>query len=221
MTLHRQKRAFTLIELMVVVGLIGLIMMFAIPAFQGADQGGRVRAAVFQLNTTINLARQTAITSRQNVHILFPTNAATASTDLSLVPYASYAVYGERDHYLGEWRKLPSGVVFDGRFTRGSESGPQIRNIFMQTTTNYTKTVRFPYTSDSNNFERIVALTYRPDGALSHAGFNPKAVYLSSGWVDVTGSTVIQSNRPNVTVFGIEIRPESGQSRMREYNLTP
>jgi prepilin-type N-terminal cleavage/methylation domain-containing protein len=219
---RHNRGGFTLVELLAVILIMGMLMLFAIPSFQSASRGGRVRSAVFQLNSTISLARQNAITSRQNVHILFPDSSISYGPETIDLAYRAYSLYGSRDGYLAEWRILPEGVVFQRDFRFSQETGNAIRNIFLQTGTNYLKNVVFP-SAEANQSERVLALTFRPDGALDHAAFNPKGVYLTDGFIepDFDNFTIPDSGvffRTNVTVYAVEIRPESGQSRIREYN---
>lgn len=210
----QRTASFTLIEMLVVIGIIGLLTLIALPAFQDANRGSRVRTAIFQLNTSMSLARQNAITTRQETYILFPDYDVDYDADSVHLGYRAYAIYGAGDGYIGEWRELPDGVVFDNTLY-------PTRNIFNQTST---KAVPFPNNASSGS-NLILALTYRPDGTLD-SGFNVRAVYLTEGWVDVApGSTDIAEAdlqfRPEASIFGLEIRPESGQARSREYNPAP
>lgn len=219
---------FTLTELLVVVAIMALIMAIAIPAFQGYGQDANLRTAIYRLSTTLPLARQTAITTRQNVHVLFPDRHMEYTTDTIDLAYSAYAVYGARDGYIGEWRRLPTGIVFENRYLTPRCSGPAIRNIFLQDDAypndiphcRFLKDVRFPENTVANT-ELMMALTFRPDGALDHAGHHPKAVYITQGWVDYSenGDSVVGVNfLPDASILGLEIRPETGQTRMREYN---
>ena len=56
-------------------------------------------------------------------------------------------------------------------------------------------------------------------GKYIHAGINRKGVYLTDGWVthNPAFGDVQVNYRPESTVFGLEIRPETGQTRAREY----
>jgi prepilin-type N-terminal cleavage/methylation domain-containing protein len=218
---HRKKvrAGFTLVELLAVILIMGMLMLIAIPSFQSANRGGRTRTATLQLNSAVSLARQTAITTRQNVHIIFPDSGLTYDESTVDLAYRSYAIYGARDGYMGEWRRLPEGVVFDNLFRPPGETGSGSPNVFGQTGTGDFVDIGFP-NDESTSLQRLLALTYRPDGTLN-TGINLRAAYITHGWVDLEavggGANAVQAI-PDATVYGVEIRPESGQTRVREYN---
>ena len=208
-------RGFTLIELMVVIAVMAVLMSLTIPAFQGMGRGSRAKTAAFQLNTSMSLARQLAITTRQDVHVLFPDSDVRQPTNMMPLAYSAYAVYGARDGYVGEWRYLPAGVVFQDTYKpKADKVAAQPFNIFLQSGTNYIKAVPFP--AGNNASESMLAYTFRADGALANAGFYRKSVFLTEGWLDTVKRT--PEFRPNATIYGLEIRPETGQTRAREYN---
>jgi prepilin-type N-terminal cleavage/methylation domain-containing protein len=226
------KSGFTLIELLVVIGLMALMLAFAIPAFQNLGKAGTMRTAVFELHSATRLARQTAIATRQDVHVLFPDSNVSYTPETMELAYRAYALYGARDRYLTDWKMLPPGIVFERDFLTNScrdairrgrtQDLAEIRNIFLQDMAyptdqvlRFLKRVRFPG-DEVEQTEMILALTFRPDGALGSAGFNPKAVYITDGLVEDGGQSV--SFLPGAPVMGLEIRPESGQARIREYN---
>lgn len=185
-------------------------MGLTIPAFQGTGRGSKVRTALFQVNSHLNLARQLAITTRQKVFVVFPDEYNTSTNKLM---YASYAVYGERDKYIGEWKRLPPGVVFHPSFRPPKDPANQPRNLFLNDEVDYAVDVPFPYIGNPNS--SIFAFTFRPDGRMDVAGFNRKSIFLTEGWID-EGQTV-PNYRGDSKVFGVEIQPVTGQTKVREY----
>jgi prepilin-type N-terminal cleavage/methylation domain-containing protein len=213
---HRQ--GFTIVELLVVVALMAIMLGLAVPAFQGAGRGQKLQTAIFQLNTSMNLARQMAITTRQDVHVVFPDDSINYSSNTVHLAFSAYAIVGERDGFIGDWRVLPRGVVFEADFVPPAETGSsQPFNIFRQSAT-YKKPAQLE--PSSSQPQLLYAFTFRPDGAIDHAGINRKAVYLTEGFVTHSPSFSVSdlAYQPNSSVFGLEFRPETGQTRMREYN---
>lgn len=217
MTNNRTKPAgFTLLELMVVIAVMAVLLGLTVPAFQGLGRGSRARTTAFQLNNAMSLARQLAITTRQDVHVLFPDSAVNYPAGSENLAYSAFAVYGVRDRYVGEWRKLPPGVVFHDTYKPSADKvASEPFNVFLQTGTNYLKYVAFPAITSPT--QGMMALTFRADGALAHAGFNRKGAFITEGWLNTT-PTLAPGFRPGSTIYGLEIRPESGQTRTREYN---
>lgn len=213
-----EMRGFTLLELLVVIAVMAVLLAVSIPAFQGFGRGSRANTALFQLNTTLGLARQMAITTRQNVHIMFPDAAVSYNQTNIQYAYSAYAVYSQRDGYVGSWRKLPAGIVFHDTYRPvGDTSATQPFNIFLQSAT-YEKSL--PFDRATNAAQPVLCFTFRADGVLDHAGINRKAVYITEGFVnyDANYGNVEASFKPGTTIFGLEIRPETGQARFREYN---
>lgn len=128
-----QGAAFSLIELLVVMGIMGLLAAVGLPALKGLGQSNSISAANRQLLDDIGLARALAIKNRTTVYMVFvPTNLALQLpklstpqerkllTNLSGSQFTGYALLAKRtvgdqpgqDHprYLTEWRKLPDGV---------------------------------------------------------------------------------------------------------------
>jgi prepilin-type N-terminal cleavage/methylation domain-containing protein len=112
------KRAFTLIELITVIGLIVIITMVALPAFQDIGRGAKMQTAVFNLKNTLGLARQTAVTRRRNIDLIFPDSYKSEPGNTrfeegqAVYIQQSYAVFDRgATNYLSQWYFLPEGVI--------------------------------------------------------------------------------------------------------------
>jgi prepilin-type N-terminal cleavage/methylation domain-containing protein len=79
----RSLRAFSLLELMVVVSIIGLLAAVSVPAIKGMVQGKTLANGHQQLTDDLNRARQEALRLRSTVYVVFaPTNIWTAFPSL-------------------------------------------------------------------------------------------------------------------------------------------
>jgi prepilin-type N-terminal cleavage/methylation domain-containing protein len=64
------KKAFTLIELLLVIVLMGIMLGMAVPMFSGMSKGAEMKGAVRSLSSTISLTRQWAITHKETVGVI-------------------------------------------------------------------------------------------------------------------------------------------------------
>jgi prepilin-type N-terminal cleavage/methylation domain-containing protein len=130
-------RAFTILEMMIVIGIIGLMAAVALPHLGGFTQGNTITGATRQMLDDVGLARQRAIANRSEVCMVFlppnfwtntyinGQNAYYSNSQVgNLVghQYTAYALISTRTvgdqpgksnmHYLSDWKYLPQGVYF-------------------------------------------------------------------------------------------------------------
>jgi len=137
--LRRGREAFTLLELLMVLFIIGLIAAIGLPKISGIGRANASGSAQRQLLDDLNLARQRAIANRSDVYMVFVTPAVFLSTSPDYInpttltaaearvytnllagQYTAYALISERQvgdqpgvhtkRYLTEWHTLPDGV---------------------------------------------------------------------------------------------------------------
>jgi prepilin-type N-terminal cleavage/methylation domain-containing protein len=181
-------KAFTLIELILVISIIAALMVISLPAIKGISQSHTVQSASQQLIDDLALARQHAMNNRSVVHVVFaPPEMTTwtynASPDLAqrLMTgiYASYALYAERTvgdqpgqphpRYLTKWKSLPKGVfITTNEFAIldfkdwDAINNPLGRPFLRDTDT----TFPFPSLANWNNRQKLPHIAFSPSGGL-------------------------------------------------------
>ena len=130
------RSGFTLLELLIVVGIIGFMASLALPHLRGFTKANSMTVATRQLLDDIALARQRAIANHATVYMVFvpaqPWFLPSASSSqvvnstskqmLNIInkQYRGYALIAARTvgdqpgqphpQYLTDWRTLPNGV---------------------------------------------------------------------------------------------------------------
>ncbi len=134
--LRRGLLAFTLIELLLVITIIGLLAAVGLPHLKGWGEANSMTAATRQLVDDLSYARQKAISSRSSVYVIFVSSAVTdrdfhdnqlkenidkaAYSNLLSGQYTTYAIYSPRSvgdqpgksnpRYLTTWKTLPEKI---------------------------------------------------------------------------------------------------------------
>jgi prepilin-type N-terminal cleavage/methylation domain-containing protein len=194
-----QARAFTLLELMVVVAIIGFLAAVTLPHVGGFNRANTVSAATRQLLDDVGRARSRALANRSTVYMVFvpaywdvfhsvaqeAPQITPQFTNLLGHQYMSYALLSARtvgdqpgqhfQHYLTEWQTLPSGVyIWPGQFDA------QLRGVNIYTTNTFNGSTNwdliYPFATNQFPFPSINAGTYMN---LPYIGFTPQGTLLT------------------------------------------
>lgn len=115
------RAAFTLVEMLVVMGILVILLVVTVPAFRGLNQGGARRAAVSNLMGVLDHARMMAVSDGKATYVVFyasSTPPTGAVTDNQRFWGRAYAIYEDKDNvnFTPEqrtpWLYLPAGVAF-------------------------------------------------------------------------------------------------------------
>lgn len=201
-----RSRAFTLLELMVVLAIIGFIAAVALPHVSGFNKANTVTAATRQLLDDVARARSRALVNRSTVYMVFlPAYWSSVAglenqvleenlpvtpqfTNLLMHQYAGYALYSSRTvgdqpgqhfpHYLTEWQTLPSGIyIWPAQFN----STPNLPPVTIYTTNTFansrTTNVVYPFATNFSFYFPSISSGVQTN--LPYIGFTPQGTLLT------------------------------------------
>jgi prepilin-type N-terminal cleavage/methylation domain-containing protein len=188
---ERSRAAFTLVELLAVVGIMGLLAAVAVPALKGLTGSGGRKQALSQVMGALEIARNTAISTGTNAAVIFP-DSGFASGDA--YKYRSMAVVSYKDSTIAtntntstpfdklvsSWIVLPQGISFLPKY------------LSTTTTTNMISVSALIQIPPKTNSTTITCpgIIFQSDGGLLDGSTNSIAgVGFFEGTVDASGKT--------------------------------
>jgi prepilin-type N-terminal cleavage/methylation domain-containing protein len=115
----RAREGFTLLELLVVMGVIAILLVAIIPSVNSISKSNSRKAAVSNLLGVIEQARATAVRDGQSTYVVFPDQVPGAPNDAEKNQryyYRSFAIFEDDPNNAGAvkqvtpWKSLPTGV---------------------------------------------------------------------------------------------------------------
>lgn len=111
-----RRAAFTLLELLVVIGIIALLLVAVIPAVTSLSKSSGRKGAISNLLGAIEQARVEAIKTGQPSYLVFPTFTSAPAALLDRYHYKAYAIFVDDPAHPGtpkqvtNWKTLPTGI---------------------------------------------------------------------------------------------------------------
>ena len=163
--------AFTMVELMAVIGVIALLAVVGVPAIKGLTGSGGRKQALAQLLGAMEIARNTAIAEGTNAAVIFPdqtidkepafggTNGPYRYRSMAIVTwYTRTNATNDSCKMIGSWIALPQGVALHPLAIQ--KNLPVISNVTVQILTATITNLTMP------------GIMFQSDGALAES-LNP------------------------------------------------
>lgn len=187
--MRSKSLAFTLVELMAVVGVMALLAVVGVPALKGLAGGGSRKQALSQTIGALEVARNTAIATGTNAAVIFPDSTFPGG---EAYKYRSMAVVvwnptnpSAFPSMTNSWIVLPQGIAFFPRSIANTNL-PIVNNISFRILTT-SQTASFP------------AIVFQSDGALDETYPTPGGKLPTNGVAffegTVTGTTTNGTSR--------------------------
>jgi uncharacterized protein (TIGR02596 family) len=120
--MNRRRSAFSLVELLIVVAIIGIIAGFGIPAVSGVLRGSALTQAASQLTDNLGLARQHAISRNRVVEVRFyrfgdPEQPGETATDPASGQFRAFQYFELNEAGIilpvGKYQRLPDTMMMN------------------------------------------------------------------------------------------------------------
>ena len=120
--MNHRRSAFSLVELLIVVAIIGVIAGFGVPALSGVLRGSALSQASSQLTDSLSLARQHAITKNRIVEVRFyrfgdPEVPGESASDPLKGQFRAFQYFEISDSGViipvGKYQRLPDTIVMN------------------------------------------------------------------------------------------------------------
>lgn len=213
---RRRLPAFTLVELLIVIGIIAVLLVAIVPAVNSLSKSSGRKAAVSNLLATLEQARSQAIKDGRSSYVGLaaePTGGATGITDQNVISryfYHAYAIFEDDPSdstkpkiQVTPWKLFPTGISLRTEISFPSASS---------TTNAVWSSTDLAFTPAGASTQKFPFLEFDSTGALiapAGANIGPILVRLFEG--SVTGTTEHPTTAANKDEV-ISIAPVTGRA---------
>ena len=202
-TKDNKKSNYTLIEIIVVFGIIALLLAVALPGFNDMMKGAGLEGGARNVCQILKLARSYGINNNERIAIIFPKDELSANYNRCAYRVCVVTDTNEfKKWFSGEkWQTLPKGIIIFA--IKKTSKVTQSDTSFAGATT-VTK-VNCDDINESSSVN-LPAIVFKPNGTLS--GSDDQYIGISEGVSD--GSNITKTN-PNAQPANICISPFTGR----------
>ena len=134
---RHNSRQFTLVELLVVIGVMGLLMTMAMPQFSKMIAGNKLNEAVNKVGAMMSHARSYAISKRREVSVTIDVSKKTYKSVINEKIWNSgNGEWDDNPQPLDPEKKLPTGTTFSATTTVTFRPSGQLSGVNADVTFN-------------------------------------------------------------------------------------
>ena len=177
--LQNRPSGFTLLELMVVIGIMAVALGFAVPAFQSIGRGTALTSAGNMLTSLASSARQNSASRNVLTAMVLITGTGTEA-DYRAIGLYEFGASGFWQQ-VGKWETLPVGIAVDATDHVNCsflENSPTLPRMLTPDGESFIRYLGQPVPTDA-----VAARIFVPTGALSNPD-KPAQLRLVEGFID-------------------------------------
>jgi uncharacterized protein (TIGR02596 family) len=226
--MNRRRSAFSLVELLIVVAIIGIIAGFGVPAVTGVLRGSALTQAASQLTDNLGLARQHAITKNRVIEVRFyrfgdPEQPGEKPADPSTGNFRAFQYFEVNESGVivpvGKYQRLPDTMVMNPGEKLSTLLAEDPRRLVKSSDPLFNKSVNPELPRGVGQKYDYVWFHFNPDGSTDLPPLGTKGKNSDGGRWYITVHSIADlartdnNNKPPPDFFTWMVEPVSGTSK--------